>query len=158
MLLILLVVIFVPLQSARLAELYKSTTPYQRAKYAASNQRAHVILTGAITPSSIINFCREYFANDPWGALVILSNDTPTPETKKLLRHPYYKNRVHYLTGTALNASDLARCAAASATGFFLLHDATESSSDNSPCLRLTHGADAEILMVITNIKQPFIQ
>lgn len=158
MCLVVLVVIFVPLQTGKLAELYNSTNKYERARYTPNPNNAHVILSGVITYSAIIDFCREYFVNDPTGHVVILAADPPTLELRRLMRHPYYKNRVHFLCGSPLSTPDLKRCAAQQATGIFLLNQ--ESSEGNSggedEQLKVTRGADAEILMQALVIKGGF--
>ncbi|KAJ3225939.1 hypothetical protein HK099_005872 [Clydaea vesicula] len=158
MFLILVVVIFVPLQSNKLAELYGATNRYQRARYSASKNSAHVILTGIVTYSSIIDFCREYFANDPSGQVVILAMNPPTLEIRRILRHPFYKYRLFYLCGSALNTGDLNRCSASQATGIFLLNSETTTSntSGDDDQLKVTRGADAEILMQTLVVKTNF--
>ncbi|KAJ3091828.1 hypothetical protein HK102_013290 [Quaeritorhiza haematococci] len=163
MCLIVIVIVFVPLQTGKLAELYNSTNAYQRARYNPSDHNAHVIMSGAISYAAIIDFCREYFVNDPTGHVVILATDPPTLDLRRLLRHPYYRNRVHYLCGSPLVIPDLRRCAADHATGVFLLNTTGETSATASSTaigdeeqLRVTRGADADILMQALVVKHAF--
>ena len=159
MVLILMVIIFVPLQTGKLSELYNSTNRYQRDKYSVYPQNAHVIITGVISYPVIIDFCREYFSNDNSGHVVILSLETPSLEIRRLLRHPYYKDRLFYLCGSALSTADLKRCAANQSTGIFMLNsdsESTHSTIADDEQLKVTRGADADILMKALIVKSGF--
>ncbi|KAI8814363.1 hypothetical protein BJ742DRAFT_897190, partial [Cladochytrium replicatum] len=152
MLLIVFVIVFVPLQTTRLTELYSMSSPFQRARYTDQGHRQnHVILSGQVNYTVIIDFCREYFATDLGGHVVILNPHEPTLEIKRLLRHPFYRSRVYYLSGTPLSLPDLRRAGASSATGMFLLNidDSAKMTADEGEDeqLRVTRGADADILM-----------
>ncbi|KAJ3028598.1 UNVERIFIED_CONTAM: hypothetical protein HDU68_001325 [Siphonaria sp. JEL0065] len=150
MILIVFVIIYVPVQTTRMTEIYYSSSPYQRAKYTPSKSYAHVILSGSVTYTSIIDFCKEFFAADANSNVVILAQALPSLAIRKLLRHPIYRNRVHYLSGCALNAADLKRAGAKYATALFLINepvDSSGSSGQENEQIRVTRGADAEILM-----------
>ncbi|KAI9353566.1 hypothetical protein BDR26DRAFT_848809 [Obelidium mucronatum] len=152
MVLIVFVIIYVPVQTTRMTEIYYSSSPYQRAKYSPSKSYAHVILSGSVTYTSIIDFCKEFFAADANSNVVILAQVLPSLAIRKLLRHPTYRNRVHYLCGSALNAADLKRAGAKYATALFLINEPVDSGSAGGAALeneqiRVTRGADAEILM-----------
>ncbi|KAI8917846.1 hypothetical protein DFJ77DRAFT_458043 [Powellomyces hirtus] len=159
-LLIVVVIIFVPIQTGRIAEIYNSTSAYQRAKYSAETEHCHVILAGTVSYTAVIDFCREYFVADPEGHVVILNDEEPNLDVRKLLRHPFYRNRVVYLRGTALNVGDLKRCQAHVSTALFLLNlDATpadDAGGGEGEQLRVTRGVDAQILMQALVAKNAF--
>ncbi|KAJ3024231.1 hypothetical protein HKX48_004504 [Thoreauomyces humboldtii] len=160
--LIIVVIIFVPIQTGKIAEIYNSTSAYQRANYSAHREHCHVILAGTVSYTAVIDFCREYFVADPEGHVVILNNEEPNLEIRKLLRHPFYRNRVIYLRGTALNAGDLRRCQAGVSTALFLLNldcvpaEEEGNSGGENEQLRVTRGFDAQILMQACVAKNGF--
>lgn len=158
MMLIVAVMIFVPLQTGKLSEIYNSTNQYQRARYSPTQVNAHVIITGVITPSSIIDFCRDYFANDPTGHVVVLASSIPTMEIRQILRHPFYKSRLFYLCGSSLNVTDLIRCSASQATGVFFLNSEGDCSGPVSQTddQVVDRGADESILMQVLVCKTKF--
>ncbi|RKO91275.1 hypothetical protein BDK51DRAFT_27124 [Blyttiomyces helicus] len=162
MLLIIVVIVFVPIQTGKLAEIYNSSSPYQRAKYNPSSKHSHVVLSGTVTYSAVIDFCREYFESDPDGHVVILDQCEPSLDMRRLLRHPFYRNRVVYLWGTPLSVPDLRRASVMYATAIFLLNvDDLDSSDALAPGregeqLRVTRGADAQILMQALVAKKAF--
>ncbi|KAJ3230041.1 hypothetical protein HDU81_004802 [Chytriomyces hyalinus] len=150
MFLIIFVIIYVPIQSGRISEIYNASSQYQRAKYSPSTRAAHVIISGSTTYSAIVDFCREFFAADTNSNVVILAQAEPSLLVKKLLRHPTYRNRIFYLYGSALSATDLKRAAAKYATALFLINepvDMDSTSAQEDEQIRVTRGADAEILM-----------
>ncbi|KAJ1550423.1 hypothetical protein HK096_007013 [Nowakowskiella sp. JEL0078] len=150
MCLIIFVIVYVPLQTTRLLEFYNMTSPFQRARYTLSSTRnSHVILSGCISYTALIDFCREYFASDDSGHIVILVQEEPSLEIKRMLRHPFYRTRVFFLNGSSLNLADLKRANATCATALFLLNTEGSTGEDNKEeeQLRMTRGADAEILM-----------
>ncbi|RKO97349.1 hypothetical protein CXG81DRAFT_13573 [Caulochytrium protostelioides] len=162
MVLIIIVIIWVPIQTGRLADIYKSSSPFQRAAYHVSSSNSHVILTGSISYTAVIDFCREYFYVDEEGHVVILTNSDPTLEIKKLLRHPFYRGRVVWLNGSPLSVTDLRRTKLDQATGVFLLNanesGGTEmmSGATEEEELQVTRGQDADILMQALIIKRSF--
>ncbi|KAI9331668.1 hypothetical protein DFJ73DRAFT_856791 [Zopfochytrium polystomum] len=149
MLLIVVVIIYVPIQTTRITEIFNSTSSFQRAKFSASKRHGHVILSGRIDYTTIVNFCREFFISDAASHVVVLSPLEPTLETRRLLRHPYYRNRLFYLSGTALSSQDLRRAAAQYATSMFLVNVPTDDTSnlEEDAQIRATRTADAELLM-----------
>ncbi|ORY38190.1 hypothetical protein BCR33DRAFT_720897 [Rhizoclosmatium globosum] len=150
MILIVFVIIYVPVQTTRMTEIYYSSSPYQRAQYYPSKTYAHVILSGSVTYTGIIDFCKEFFTADANSHVVILAQALPSLMIRKLLRHPMYRNRVHYLAGSALSAPDLKRAGAKYATALFLINEPVDTNSSSvaeDEQLKVTRGADAEILM-----------
>ncbi|KAJ3334230.1 hypothetical protein HDU76_006602 [Blyttiomyces sp. JEL0837] len=160
MLLIVMVIIYVPIQTTRISEIYNSSSSFQRARYSASRKHSHVVLSGVVTYTAIIDFCREFFTCDPDANVVILCPSEPSIETRRLLRHPYYRQRLHYLSGTALSIPDLKRASTAYATAMFLLNTQTakpnQSSMNEDEQIRVTRGADAEILLQSLVAKKAF--
>ncbi|KAJ3196487.1 hypothetical protein HK101_008783 [Irineochytrium annulatum] len=154
MILIIVVIVWVPLQSSRISEIYNASSTFQRAKYSASTTHPHVILSGSLTYSIIIDFCREFLAADEANThIIILAPPEPNIETRQLLRHPFYRSKLRYLAGTPLSITDLRRASAHHATAMFLINagsastgaDDVDGAEDDE--LRSTRGADAEILM-----------
>ncbi|KAJ3410701.1 hypothetical protein HDV05_003473 [Chytridiales sp. JEL 0842] len=161
MLLIIMVIVYVPIQTSRISEIYNSTSAYQRDKYSASSRHAHVILAGTITYSTVVDFCREFFAADSSSHVVILATVDPNIEMRRLLRHPFYRNRVHYLTGSGLSIPDLKRASASHSTALFLVNVPTESLNSSPSTIedeeiRVTRGADASTLMQALVTKKSF--
>ncbi|KAI8823680.1 uncharacterized protein EV422DRAFT_612156 [Fimicolochytrium jonesii] len=158
--LIIIVITFVPIQTGKIAEIYNSTSSYQRANYKSQQEHCHVILGGTVSYTAVIDFCREYFVADPDGHVVILNDEEPNLDVRRLLRHPFYRNRVVYLRGTALSATDLQRCHAHSATALFLLNldcpPTEEGGGGEDEQLRVTRGVDAQILMQALVAKNAF--
>ncbi|KAJ1330098.1 hypothetical protein BSLG_009730 [Batrachochytrium salamandrivorans] len=122
MFLIILVIVYVPYQTGKILELYNSLSRYQRVSHQASSNHPHVILSGGITASSLVDFCREYFIADQLGTIVILNTQEPNIEIRRLLSHPFYRNRLIYLRGDLMSVHDLKRAAAQYATALFLLN------------------------------------
>jgi hypothetical protein len=145
--LIILVILYIPYQTGKILDMYKSLNQYQRAQYSASLSSSHVIVGGDVTYGNLIDFCREYFIADSNGQLVVLNSDSPDLPMKRLLNHPFYRNRICYLQGSIGEKSDLKRASAHHATALFLL---TKSSSKEE---------DANVLIesLITKISFPGI-
>ncbi|KAJ3053087.1 hypothetical protein HK097_005060, partial [Rhizophlyctis rosea] len=166
MLLIVIVIVFVPLQTGRLAEIYNSTSAYHRARYSASSDHAHVVVAGDITVESVVEFCREWFeegerggAEGGKGVVVLLCEREPGMEMRRLLRNPQWRGRIVYLCGTSLSIPDLRRSSAQYATALFLLNTSSTPStttSEEEEQLRVTRGQDAQTLMYALVAKTAF--
>eukprot|EP00842_Homolaphlyctis_polyrhiza_P003796 jgi/Hompol1/4417/HPOL_001738-RA len=171
MFLVVLVIVYVPYQTGKILELYNSLSRYQRATHQASSEHPHVIVSGSITASGLVDFCREYFIADQLGAIVILHSQEPNLEIRRLLNHPFYRNRLIYLRGNLMSVPDLRRAAAQYSTGLFLLNTNTNSSSlsaapvsfppptdmlDEATELKQARGMDAQILMQSLVAKSTF--
>ncbi|KAJ3082330.1 hypothetical protein HK102_001778, partial [Quaeritorhiza haematococci] len=166
LLLILALIVLIPGLSARISSIYYMHSPYHSAVY--SKRKYHVIISGHVTFRTIVDFCREYFMTDPDGHIVILTPGAPSIMIRRLLRHPYYENRLTYLAGTPLSQSDLNRARAGEARALFLLSSTTTSASP-SPLQqqfeggglldeedKQSTGADADILMMILSAKTAY--
>ncbi|KAJ3122306.1 hypothetical protein HK100_012043 [Physocladia obscura] len=153
MILIVFVIIYVPIQTNRISEIYSASSPFQRARYVPSKLQSHVIVSGSITYGAILDFTKEFFASDNHSKIIILAQSEPSIDIRKLLRHPMYRSRMRYLSGSALSASDLKRAGARNATGLFLINEPIEKTGtfgatiQEDEQIRVTRGADAEILM-----------
>ena len=160
MCLIVLVIIYVPYQTSKIVEIYNSLSRYQRASYSASSDKPHVIVSGTITSSVLIDFCREYFVADPIGVIVILHTDEPDLYMRRLLNHPFYRNRLVYLRGNLMSAPDLRRAAAPFATSLFLLNSGTSNNAaaslNEEDEIKRTRGMDAQVLMQTLVSKNSF--
>ncbi|KAJ3116213.1 hypothetical protein HDU96_010157 [Phlyctochytrium bullatum] len=60
-------------------------------------------------------------ADDAVHVVVVLTPGTPCLETRKLLRHPFYRNKIVWLSGSAMSVADLKRADADRATALFVL-------------------------------------
>ncbi|KAK5670892.1 hypothetical protein QVD99_002664 [Batrachochytrium dendrobatidis] len=153
MFLIILVIVYVPYQTGKILELYNSLSRYQRASHQASSSHPHVILSGGITASSLIDFCREYFIADQLGTIVILHTQEPNIDIRRLLNHPFYRNRLIYLRGNLMSVHDLRRASAQYATALFLLNTQSSETTTNIDShneveeLKHARSMDAQILM-----------
>ncbi|KAH6591141.1 hypothetical protein BASA50_009144 [Batrachochytrium salamandrivorans] len=153
MFLIILVIVYVPYQTGKILELYNSLSRYQRVSHQASSNHPHVILSGGITASSLVDFCREYFIADQLGTIVILNTQEPNIEIRRLLSHPFYRNRLIYLRGDLMSVHDLKRAAAQYATALFLLNtqspDKLGAKVPNDQAEESNHAQsmDAQVLM-----------
>ncbi|TPX39479.1 hypothetical protein SeMB42_g06350 [Synchytrium endobioticum] len=155
MVLIVVMIIFVPLQTSRLSEIYNSTSYYQRQKYVPDMRHAHVVVSGpGVSFAAMADFCREYFTADPHGHVVILCPDEPDFEIRRLLRHPNYRQRLYYLAGSTLNVGDLKRAGADFATAFFLLSGDNVAETGMQDGTRLR--SDAHVLMQTLTVKTAF--
>ncbi len=142
-----IVVIYVPMQTSRIAELFNSMSHFQRASYAWTENHSHVILAGKFSYTAIVDFCREYFVSDPNGHIIIVGTAEPTIEVKRLLNHPFYRNRIYYLRGDVSSPIDSKRLKLNKATGLFLFNVEVVMTSNESK------NFDTEILMQSLKIK-----
>jgi hypothetical protein len=161
MILIVCVIIYVPMQTSRIIEIFNSTSTYQRARYSPSTQKGHVILAGSVSYTAIMDFCREYFAVDTSSKLIILTQKDPSLNTRKLMRHPFYRNKIIFINGSPYAIQDLHRAAAKYASSLFLLNvpsseTAVADSSQDDEQVKVTRGSDAEILMQSLITKKAF--
>ncbi|KAJ2997541.1 hypothetical protein HDV02_005430 [Globomyces sp. JEL0801] len=160
MLLIVLVILYVPWQTGKILEIFNSLSRYQRAQHTPSTAEPHIILAGEMTYSTIVDFCREYFVADNISKIVILDYNEPVIEMRRLLAHPFYRNRLTFLRGDLLSVEDLRRAQAAFATGLFLLNsNLTEGSScaiDDEVEMKDAGELDSQLLMKCLYAKTNF--
>jgi hypothetical protein len=142
-----IVVIYVPTQTSRIAELFNSMSHYQRASYIWTENHSHVILAGNFSYTAIVDFCREYFVSDPNGHVVVVGTSEPTIEVKRLMNHPFYRNRIYYLRGDVSSSIDSKRLKLNKATGLFLFNVEVAMNSNESKKF------DSEVLMQSLKIK-----
>jgi Calcium-activated BK potassium channel alpha subunit len=147
MMLIVLVILYIPYQTNQILDLYKNLSKYQRAQHSADLNRPHIILSGSLNYSSIIDFCREYFVADTLSTVVILSAVEPDIDIRRFLNHPFYRNRLTYLRGSIMSPPDLKRASATHATALFLVNIKAGKSKDEDEEIRQTRTQDAELLM-----------
>ncbi|KAI8909098.1 hypothetical protein EDD86DRAFT_226803 [Gorgonomyces haynaldii] len=155
--LIVMVVLYVPYQTGKIIDLYKSLNQYQRAKYSATMSHSHVILAGNVSYSIIIDFCRDFFLTDAGQTVVILFPQEPDMTIRRFLNHPFYKNRLEYLQGNVMQTADLNRANAQYASGLFLVNpkDTAEQVSEEDE-IRETRSKDAQLLMQALVAKTAF--
>ena len=130
MFLIILVIIYVPWQTGKIIEIFNSLNKFQRASYSIKSDSSHVILSGQVSFSAVVDFCREFFMADELGSVVILNNSAPDINIRRLLNHPFYRNRLYYIQGDMMSIPDLKRVQATFATGMFFISETLESVGD----------------------------
>ena len=137
---------YIPMQTSKIAELYNSMSIYQRADYKATKLHSHVVVSGSLTFNAVIDFCREYFASDPNGHILIIDKEEPTMEIRRLMNHPFYRQKVQYLRGDITTVRDLKRVKSNCSSGLFLLNSKlikVESDQDT----KAIRDIDTSILM-----------
>ncbi|KAJ3202221.1 hypothetical protein HDU82_007513 [Entophlyctis luteolus] len=157
--LIVFVVIYVPVQTNRISEIYSASSAFQRAKFSPKSKgSSHVVLSGAVNYSAIVDFAREFFAasTDVTTKIVVLAQSEPDLDTRRLLRHPSYRSRLQYLFGSALSIADLKRAAAKYATALFLINQPASTFENDEEQTSVTRNLDNEILMQSLVAKKTF--
>lgn len=156
MFLIILVILYIPWQTGKIIEIFNSMSKYQRARHYPKRGTSHVILSGDVTYSTIVDFCREFFAVDQVGTVVILSDTEPAIEVRRLLNHPFYRSRIIYLQGNILSAPDLQRAQMGYSTGLFILSaDPTSCANEDEEDIK-TYEDDTKILLHALYAKTSF--
>ncbi|KAJ3201938.1 hypothetical protein HDU67_000972, partial [Dinochytrium kinnereticum] len=87
--------------------------------------------------------------------VVVLTPGMPCLETRRLLRHPFYRNRIKFLSGSAMSLPDLCRADAERATALFILGGGggkvggggETGGDEEGEELRLARTSDASVLM-----------
>jgi potassium large conductance calcium-activated channel subfamily M alpha protein 1 len=91
----------------------------------------HVIICGFVDYTNLSSFLEEFYCEDHGDVeenVIVLSNQLPSVSVEFLLRMPRYRDRLHYLQGSALNERDLKRASCNTASTVFVLAD--QFSSD----------------------------
>ena len=156
MFLIILVILYIPWQTGKIIEIFNSMNKYQRAVYSIKSDSSHIILTGNMNYSSIVDFCREFFIADEISSIVILSADPPGLNIRRLLNHPFYRNRLLFLQGDLMALPDLKRAQAAYATGMFFLCDDLISIMDEEQETIQAYEGDTQTLLRTLYAKTSF--
>lgn len=147
MFLIILVILYIPWQTGKIIEIFNSMNKYQRAVYSIKADSSHVILAGNVCYSSIVDFCREFFVADGISSVVILSANAPDLNIRRLLNHPFYRNRLLFLQGDLMALQDLKRAKTEYATGMFILCDDLVSVSDEEQETVQAYEGDTQALL-----------
>ncbi|KAJ3274290.1 hypothetical protein HDV01_003134 [Terramyces sp. JEL0728] len=147
MILIIMAIIYIPWQTSKVIEVYNSQNAFQRSIFKPKDNISHIVITGDINYSSIVNFARQFFMFDDESSIVILADKPPTLEIRKLLNQPLYRSRLHYLQGDNLSLSDLNRAVIQNATGFFILQDT--SKPDKNLAVNLSDAKTLQLAMLI---------
>lgn len=156
MFLIVLVILYIPWQTGKIIEIFNSMNRYQRAVYNIKSDSSHVILTGNVTYSTIVDFCREFFVADGVSSVVLLSNEAPDLNIRSLLNHPFYRDRLLFLQGDLMALQDLKRAQAAFATGMFFLSKALPSVTDEEQETAQAYEGDTQALLRTLYAKTSF--
>jgi len=136
MFMVLFAIFLVPKLTNEIIEILARTSVYSRMSYTSVGKKAkHVLITGDIRTTSLLEFFNELFHEDHENAnlnAVVLDSGVPNAEMNQILRDPILSISVTYLQGSALNDSDLLRAQAANAVAIFILTDKFSTSPDTS--------------------------
>ncbi|KYR02970.1 calcium-activated BK potassium channel [Tieghemostelium lacteum] len=129
--------VLIPYHISALMEKLQQDSPFLR-NLSSSGITGHVVLSGDITMSHLLDFLGEFY-HERYGKLkkelVILCPNPPDDKMKALLLHPFYKNRLVYLIGSPLFEQDLQRTKISKAEACFLMSPAWDSGdTDNILC------------------------
>eukprot|EP00026_Physarum_polycephalum_P001337 Phypoly_transcript_01338.p1 GENE.Phypoly_transcript_01338~~Phypoly_transcript_01338.p1 ORF type:complete len:1085 (+),score=170.19 Phypoly_transcript_01338:113-3367(+) len=102
-------IIVIPFYVSKFLEKINAYSPYKRSL---TNIQNHIIILGDIWPTSLLEFLLEFY-HERHGTskkeVVILNPNLPSEKVKAILAHPFYKNRLVYLQGDAIEEEDLLR-------------------------------------------------
>ncbi len=110
--LVCIVLVVIPKQTNDLVQLLGSQSEYAKISYKASNDIAHIIITGNITMEALKSFCQELFHEDhgpQYKHAVIINNELPNRDMEKFLNESENDKFLIYLEGDPMNAKDLIR-------------------------------------------------
>lgn len=133
--LVIVLILIVPYQVARVLDLGSNFSPYEATVFKPTRASRHVVLCGDLTPSRIDLFFREVFHDDHDQAditVVVLCEDEPAPSMRALLMDPFFDKRVRVVLGSMLDADDARRAAVASADAVFVLSRRLPSEEDHA--------------------------
>ncbi|KNC47153.1 uncharacterized protein AMSG_03581 [Thecamonas trahens ATCC 50062] len=137
-------IVLIPLQTSKLISLQQARPKYGGSLKTSSRDIHVVVIVGSVaTMDSAVTFLREFYHrdNELQDHKVVILSSSPEPSTAlaALLSVPFYEAHVTYLHGSPLNASDLVRAKAATATAIFLTVDqlaAAANREDSSVILK----------------------
>lgn len=142
--LVIVLILVVPYQVARVLDLDKTFSPFELVRVKTSPDSRLVVLCGDLTPSRIDHFFREVFHDDHDQAdlhVVVLSEDEPATAMRALLMDPFFEKRVGFVLGSILDADDARRAAVDSADAIFVLSrrfaEEDHSRSDHRTLMRV---------------------
>lgn len=102
-------IIVIPFYVSKFLEKINAYSPYKNTLTTIQN---HIIILGDIWPTSLLEFLLEFY-HERHGTskkeIVILNSNLPSEKVKAILAHPFYKSRLIYLQGDAINEEDLIR-------------------------------------------------
>ncbi|TMW64986.1 hypothetical protein Poli38472_009153 [Pythium oligandrum] len=142
--LVIVLILIVPYQIARVLDLGKSFTQYEIATFKPSGRTKHVVLCGDLTPSRIDHFFHEVFHDDHDVVdvnVVVMSDDEPSTNMVALLMDPFFEKRTSFIQGSILDVDDAQRAAVGSADAIFILSRRCEQeehmTSDHRTLMRV---------------------
>lgn len=133
--LVIVLILIVPYQVARVLDLGANFSPYESTVFKPTRASRHVVLCGDLTPSRIDLFFREVFHDDHDQAditVVVLCEEEPAPSMRALLMDPFFDKRVRVVLGSILDADDARRAAVSSADAVFVLARRLPSEEDHA--------------------------
>ena len=95
------------------------TSTYGRIGYKGDNDKEHFLLLGDSEPDAIETFLSECFHSDHGRQeteIVVLRDSEPDEKINQILKKPEHDQKLIYIKGSPLRASDLKRCRAQEAT------------------------------------------
>jgi len=133
--LIVLVLVILPRETAKISLILEKTSPYDAA-YVASANSEHLLICGRASAHKILRFLTEFYHEDhgeQTAHVIILMADEPSFDVETLiLRDPSFDERVQYVKGNPINDNDLKRVSAAQAVACFVLADPMAESRQTS--------------------------
>ena len=124
--LILLVLVILPRETAKISQIVEKTSAYDAA-YIPSESSTHVLICGQASVHSLLRFLSEFYHEDhgeQTAHVVILMPDEPSSDIETMiLNDPDYDERVQYVKGNPINDNDLMRAGASQALACCVLAD-----------------------------------
>lgn len=125
--------VLIPTQISVLTEILSRETVFDK-KYRPDKRIQHILLCGDIDNSSLNFFLHTWLQSDGerknLRKIIILSPSLPSSSVRRVLIHREYEQRVLYLQGSAMDANDLQRAGAPTASYCFVMVDKHSNSLD----------------------------
>jgi len=156
--LILLVLVILPRETAKISQIVEKTSAYDSA-YIPTETSAHILLCGKGSANKLLRFLSEFYHQDHGeqrAKVVILMPEEPSSEIETMiLKDPEYDERVQYVKGNPIYDKDLRRVAASHALAVVVLGDPFEESRQSSDVDAILA---AKSIMLHSNSLKIFIQ
>ena len=137
---IIMSIIFIPMQVQRLAQIYYMSSTFRRPYVRAHSDEKHVIICGHVADrTKMERFLKEFYhptrlyRYDSDIKVLMLSPMEPSEDIKDMLAVSSFENKVSYLVGSALSIDDLCKAGAQYASAIFVF------------CNPVTHEDDASL-------------
>ncbi|CAK4267206.1 unnamed protein product [Aphanomyces euteiches] len=127
--------VLLPLQISRLSDILNRETEYDKSFALDKAQHPHILICGDVNAGALDFFLRQFLHPDNFNwkdKVVILCPGLPSHNLRRILLTPDYEQRVMYLQGSAMLATDLKRAAAANARMCFVMLDKFSPDGDRN--------------------------